>query len=154
VGVDKRKLPPHNDFSQSGHARRKLCVKLIIPLPQPQSLTTPALWCKLTCGCATILADPTFCFAVLGDAYYLTRQYEEAITAFQQALTHRPLWDLGLAAHLGLAASYSELGRAEVAEMLRISPNYSLEGLRQMLPYKDPAVLERELDALRKAGLK
>ena len=64
-----------------------------------------------------------------------------------------------LPAHQFLAAIYSELGReeearAEAAEVLRISPNFSLEVLRQRLPYKDPADLERFLDGLRKAGLK
>ena len=62
-------------------------------------------------------------------------------------------------AHRGLAVIYSELGReaeaqAATAEILRISPNFSLEGYKQRLPYKDPAVLERQIAALRKAGLK
>jgi len=61
--------------------------------------------------------------------------------------------------HLTLAAIYSELGRgeeakAEVAEVLRISPNFSLEVARQRALLKDPTVLERILAALRKAGLK
>jgi adenylate cyclase len=83
-------------------------------------------------------------------------RYEEAIAAFKRALTRRnPI----LPAHQFLATIYSRLGReeearAEVAEILRISPNFSLEVLRQRLPYKDPAVLERFLDGLRKAGLK
>ncbi|MBI3795663.1 MAG: hypothetical protein HY268_01675 [Deltaproteobacteria bacterium] len=42
---------------------------------------------------------------------------------------------------------------AETAEVLRISPQYSLEIVKQRWPYKDPAVLEHELAALRKAGL-
>jgi hypothetical protein len=58
-----------------------------------------------------------------------------------------------------LAATYSELNReveaeAEVAEVLRINPQFSLEVHRQRVPYKDPAVLERHLAALQKAGLK
>jgi hypothetical protein len=55
--------------------------------------------------------------------------------------------------------SYSELGeeeaaRAEAAEVLRLSPNFSLESMRQRNPYKDRARFERGLAALRKAGLK
>ena len=64
-----------------------------------------------------------------------------------------------LPAHLYLAASYGELGReeearAEAAEIERLSPQTSLEALRQRLPYKDQAVLERLFDGLRKAGVK
>jgi len=54
---------------------------------------------------------------------------------------------------------YSELGqaaeaRAEAAEVLRLNPQFSLAVHRQRLPIKDPAVLERHLAALRKAGMK
>ena len=64
-----------------------------------------------------------------------------------------------LASHLMLAAVYSELGhaaeaRAEAAEVLRLNPNFSLAVHRQRMPIKDPAILERHLAALRKAGLK
>jgi hypothetical protein len=61
--------------------------------------------------------------------------------------------------HLTLAAVYSELGqvaeaRVEAAEVLRLNPNFSLEVHKQRMPIKDPAVLERHIAALRKAGLK
>ena len=64
-----------------------------------------------------------------------------------------------LGAHVNLTIIYSKLGseaeaRAEVAEILRISPNVSLEGFRQQLPYKDPATLDPQIAALRKAGMK
>jgi tetratricopeptide (TPR) repeat protein len=83
-------------------------------------------------------------------------RHEEAITALKQVLTRSPNH---LGTHVRLAVSYSELGRekearAEAAEILRISPDYSLEVARQRLPFKDPAKLERFLAALRKAGLK
>ena len=99
---------------------------------------------------------PPFYLFQLGEAYRYTGRYEEAIAAYKRALTRNP--DL-LPAHLGLAVIYSELGReeearAEAAEVLRLNPKYSLEVLRQMSPYKDPAVLERMIAALRKAGLK
>jgi len=81
---------------------------------------------------------------------------DEAIAALKRALVRSPDF---LPAHTHLAAAYSELGReaearAEGTEVLRISPNFSLDAWRQILPYKDPAVLERMLAALRKAGMK
>jgi adenylate cyclase len=93
---------------------------------------------------------------VLGNAYALTGRYEEAITTHQQILTFLPDF---LDAHLGLAAIYSQLGReeearTEAAEVLRLNSQFSLEGLRQRMPYKDPAIVERALNNLRKAGLK
>jgi hypothetical protein len=64
-----------------------------------------------------------------------------------------------LESHLILAISYSELGReeearTEAAEVLRLSPTFSLDVVRQTWPYKDPTDLERTLAALRQAGLK
>jgi len=43
---------------------------------------------------------------------------------------------------------------AEVAEVLRISPQFSLKVYGQRIPFKNPADLERYLTGLRKAGLK
>jgi adenylate cyclase len=91
-----------------------------------------------------------------GIAYYLAGQLEEAIALLKQYLTRYPNI---LGPHLTLAAVYSELGReaearAEAAEVLRINPQFSLEVHRQRAPIKDPAILERHLAALRKAGLK
>jgi adenylate cyclase len=92
----------------------------------------------------------------LGHAYYLLGRHEEALAALQKTLASHPNF---LPAHVLLATVYSELGReaearAEVAEVRRMTPAVSLEGLRQRLPYKDPVVLERRLAALCKAGLK
>ena len=92
----------------------------------------------------------------LGMAYRLTGRSEEAIAILKAAVTRNPDF---LPPHFHLAVIYSELGReeearTEAAEILRISPNFSLEVWRQRLPFKDPAVLERQLAALRKAGLK
>jgi adenylate cyclase len=92
----------------------------------------------------------------VGNAYALLGRYAEAITANRDALTRNPNF---LLAHLGLVAIYSTLGRetearAEVAEVLRINPKWSLEIWKQRQPYKDPAMLERVFAGLRKAGLK
>jgi len=44
--------------------------------------------------------------------------------------------------------------RAAAAEVLRMSPNFSVDAWAQMLPFKKQADLERLLAPLRKAGLK
>jgi len=92
----------------------------------------------------------------VGTAYYLAGKSEEAAASLKQYLTHHPNV---LGTHLTLAAVYSELGketeaRAEAAEVLRLNPNFSLEVHKERTPIKDPALLERHIAALRKAGLK
>jgi len=92
----------------------------------------------------------------LGHAYFLTGRYEEAIETLNRVLDRNSdFWP----AHVFLAASYSEIGReeearAEAAEIEGLSPWTSLEAVRQRLPYKNKAILERLFDSLRKAGLK
>ena len=44
--------------------------------------------------------------------------------------------------------------QAEVAEVLRLNPKFSLEVHKQRVPIKDPIMLEQHITALRKAGLK
>ncbi|MBI3302036.1 MAG: adenylate/guanylate cyclase domain-containing protein, partial [Deltaproteobacteria bacterium] len=92
----------------------------------------------------------------LGWAYNLAGRYEEALAPLEKALALAPNF---LPTHMTLAVCYAELGRleeaqAEMVEALRLAPNLSLEVVRQNLPYKDPADLERLLAVWRKAGLK
>jgi adenylate cyclase len=92
----------------------------------------------------------------LAFAYGLMGQYREAIPLLQEALRRNPNY---LAARVISACFYSELGqeeeaRSEMAKAVAQSPNLSVEGWRQRLPFKDPKVLEHWLAALRKAGLK
>jgi adenylate cyclase len=94
--------------------------------------------------------------AGVGTAYAVAGRYEEARSLLQRYLSRFPNI---LRIHLMLAAVYSELGqaaeaRAEAAEVLRLNPKFSLGVHKQRMPIKDPAVLERHLAALRKAGLK
>jgi adenylate cyclase len=99
--------------------------------------------------------DPHSFLYQLGQAYCLSERYEEAITINKRILIRSPdNWY----AHSEQAISYIELGReeparAEMAEALRLNPNLSLEAVKQTWPYKDPVVLERDLAAMRKAGL-
>jgi adenylate cyclase len=97
---------------------------------------------------------PTY-LLFLGYGYYAMGQYEEAVAPLKRSVTRDPDF---LSPHRTLAVIFSELGRkeearAEVAEMLRISPGVSLEGERERLAFKDQAVSERYLEGLRKAGL-
>ena len=92
----------------------------------------------------------------VGTAYAVAGHYEEARAPLQSYLSHYPNI---LPVHLMLAAVYSELGQdgeaqKEAAEVLRLNPNFSLAVHKQRMPIKDPAVLERHIMALRKAGLK
>jgi tetratricopeptide (TPR) repeat protein len=89
-------------------------------------------------------------------ALYLAGRYEEAIAPLKRFLTRYPN---RLQAHFVLAVVYSELGReaearTAAAEVLRINPNFSLAVHKQRAPIKDPVVVERQIAALRKAGLK
>jgi hypothetical protein len=47
-----------------------------------------------------------------------------------------------------------EEARAAATEMLRLNPTFTLAGFERFWPMKDPAIMERTLAALRKAGLK
>ena len=92
----------------------------------------------------------------VGAAYAVAGHYEEARAPLQRFLSHYPNF---LPFHVMLAAVDSELGqvaeaRAEAGEVLRLNPKFSLEVHKQRMPIKDPAVLERHIAALRKAGLK
>jgi tetratricopeptide (TPR) repeat protein len=92
----------------------------------------------------------------VGSAYAVAGRYAEARDPLQRYLSRYPNI---LPAHLMLAAVYSELGqtaeaRAAAAEVLRLNPKFSLAVHKQRMPIKDPAVLERHIAALRKAGLK
>ena len=101
---------------------------------------------------------PAYYLWELGHAYFITGRYEEAIETLKRVLDRNSDF---MPAHAFLAASYSELGRQEEAraeaaevERLRLGSQTSAEAVKQKLPYKDQAVLERLFDSLRKAGLK
>ncbi|HBD09223.1 MAG TPA: adenylate/guanylate cyclase domain-containing protein, partial [Syntrophobacteraceae bacterium] len=92
----------------------------------------------------------------IGRAYALAGRPEEAIAPLKQCLARYPN---RLDIHLTLAAVYSELdhdaeARAEVAEILRLNPRFSLEVHRERVSIKTAATLEHHIAVLRKAGLK
>jgi adenylate cyclase len=99
---------------------------------------------------------PFYHLLTLGRAYRLTGRCAAAIAPLKKGVTFNPNF---FPAHFNLAICYAELGRedearAEVTEMLRLEPNFSLERAKQQMPYRDPAVVERMLAALGRAGLR
>ena len=95
-------------------------------------------------------------FFHLGHAYRATGRFEEAVSEYKKAL-QRALDNIF--AHLGLAATYSMMGReqearAEAAEVLRLNPKFSVDSYAKRLTFKDQSVTDKFIDALRKAGLK
>ncbi len=97
---------------------------------------------------------PNYLWA-LGHAHKLLGDYEKAIALFKRVLARNPDH---LVAHLTLAVTYVEAGQREAArregqEVLRISPSYSLELAHTRTPYKDGAMVERQVECLRAAGL-
>ena len=102
--------------------------------------------------------NPTIGFGTLSSAYSLMGRYEKALEFLRQ-LPGSPLFMGELDNHLALAILHSELDRieeakAEAAEVLKLVPDFSVEIYGQRVPYKDPSLAERDMAALRKAGLK
>jgi adenylate cyclase len=95
-------------------------------------------------------------FSNLGHAFRMTGRFEEAVSAFRKALQRAPNH---LIVHIGLAATYSLMdrekeARAEVEQILRINPRFSLAYYKMAAPYKDQSETDKMVNALRKAGLK
>ncbi len=101
--------------------------------------------------------DPEFHLTlhILGRAQMQAGRYDEAERNFLRRLERVPRTDMTRAY---LASLYGITGRIEDArrvwkEMLEINPKFSIEHLRRVLPYKDPAKFERLIEGVRKAGL-
>jgi adenylate cyclase len=91
----------------------------------------------------------------LAIAYGSTEQYAEAISVLKNVL-HQDANDF--LAHLLLTSFYIQSGqedeaRAEAAEVLRINPRFRVEKFRTISAQKNKAKVERNINALRKAGL-
>lgn len=91
----------------------------------------------------------------LGLTYALLEQYDKAIAALSESLTLNPFF---FPSHVALAATYGMMGQDEEArdhldEALKLSPQLTLDVLMERLPFKDEALPEQVLDALRRTGL-
>lgn len=92
----------------------------------------------------------------------MTGRYDEALKVYEQLLDRSRKGEFpALGSHLYLAEVYAEFGQDEkarihAADVLRLKPKFSLKWISKFTTYeyKDPAHLERRVNALRKAGLK
>jgi tetratricopeptide (TPR) repeat protein len=92
----------------------------------------------------------------MADAYASIGQYEEAIPTYEKILPEEPYQvfaHLHLAITLMLAGKEDE-ARTETAEVMRLDPKFSLERFAKSRPLKNQLDIDREVAALRKAGLK
>jgi adenylate cyclase len=95
-----------------------------------------------------------YLYGWLGNSYRLTNQNDKAIAILEKGLRVQADNSVCL---IVLAAAYSQGGRQEdarktAAEFLKLNPKFSVEAFAKL--YKDPAVAEQLINALRKAGLK
>jgi len=92
----------------------------------------------------------------LGTTYVMMRRPEEAIEACRKSAGIQPR---DMPTWLVLVMAYSSLDRMEEAraaasEVLKLSPNFSVEHFARAMPYKDKETTKFMADALRKAGMK
>jgi adenylate cyclase len=98
---------------------------------------------------------PFFYLWTLGHANYLTGKRQEALDAFANLLQQNPNF---IPAYAYRAVLLSELGRAKEAreawaKASAISPEASMTNIRERLPYKRPADLDRMLTAVHRLGM-
>jgi adenylate cyclase len=90
-----------------------------------------------------------------GLAHYMLGQYSDAESRERACVARSPKHR---AAHAVLAATCARLGRLEearatAAEVLRVEPNYTINGQRRLMLFKSPQHAEHYFGGLRKAGL-
>ncbi len=93
---------------------------------------------------------------LIGLAYTEMGRYADALPAFTKHVARYPN---NAPAHGLLIVDYTELGReeearAEAAEVIRISPQNSMEVFEKRAPFKDQVFRDRVVSDMRKAGLK
>ncbi len=92
---------------------------------------------------------------LVADARFTLGEYEPAIAALKRRLTRNPQSETAYAL---LASCYGALGRSEECrkaweQTLRLSPGFSMERRRRVLPFRNPEDFERRVEALRKGGV-
>jgi adenylate cyclase len=99
---------------------------------------------------------PDWLLHEFGSCYRLMGRYDEAIAALRRVLDRNPDY---LNSRLNLIATYvmsgkEEAARAEAVQVLRQSPDFSVEQFLRDFPYKDQKVIDGLRECFLKAGLK
>lgn len=92
----------------------------------------------------------------MGASYVETGRFEEAVSAYKQALLRNPD---NIFPHIGLASTYilmgrEKEGRTEAVEVLRINPKLSLDNYAKAVAsfFPDQLVLDSHIGRLSKQG--
>jgi adenylate cyclase len=98
---------------------------------------------------------PFYYTLYVGQASFTMHRFKEASAAIARAVAHNPQ---SLSSRFYLAAVYGQLGEAALArealaEILRISPKFSIAQARTIAAYRRAENLNLLMDGLRKAGL-
>jgi len=99
---------------------------------------------------------PEWLLHEFGSCYRLLGRYDEAIVTLRRILDRNPG---RLNSRLNLIATYvmsgkEEAAHAEAVEVLRQSPDFSVERFLKDFPYKDRKIIDGLRECLLKAGLK
>lgn len=99
---------------------------------------------------------PNWYLHEFGSCYRLMGRYEEAIAVLKKVLHRSPDY---LNSRLNLITTYvlsgkEEAARSEAIEVLKQSPDFSVNRFLKHFPYKDQKILDVLKDSLIKAGLK
>jgi adenylate cyclase len=98
---------------------------------------------------------PEIVLQFVAEARFSLGRFDEAVAALKQRLERNPD---SPSAYALLAACYGHLGRIEEsrvawAELMRITPDFSIERRRRILPFRNPDHFEYRIEGMRKAGL-
>lgn len=99
--------------------------------------------------------SPQWYYWLRGRAYRLTDQYDEAIDILAEIVRDGSISPIPL---VELAAAYSQSGKMDLArrtakDIVRLSPGFTVREWISMSPYSDEEDLNKEITALRAAGL-
>jgi len=99
--------------------------------------------------------QPFLALSLMGQANYMLKRHGDAVRLLRECASRLPnlQWP-----HLHLAAAYAQLAqleeaKKEAAEVLRITPAFTIERYKCLTVYENPEDVEHRLDGLRKAGL-